>query len=140
MPTEPARFAVTIVRRVSYAPWWGGLSKLAERLVGSIPTHRDSRSGRRNAAQVRGALLAAGILTVVLWRSPWAPSALLVCFAAFVVPISSSKRRQIIARLRTSRRKTRVERTAALLEVNEKHTPSPKAASACDACDAPRCA
>ncbi len=116
------RLDVTVARRVSYTPWWAGLTRRLEKFVAMIPSHRDTRSGRRNATQIRVALLAIGILTVVLWESQWAPLALIACVLALFVPISQSKRRELVASLRSRRTKaSRVDRTAGTLSISEKH-------------------
>lgn len=120
--TDPRRLDVVIARRVAYSPWWGPIVRRLEKVVAMIPTHRDTRSGRRNAMQIRVALLGVGILTVALWESPWAPLALLACATALFVPLSRSKRRQILASLRSRRTKsTRVKRTSGTLEISDKH-------------------
>jgi hypothetical protein len=110
-----------VARRVAHAPWWAGLGKRWEAFAGALPYHRDSRSGRRNANQIRLALLSFGILVVVFWQSPWAPAALLLCLSALVLPISESKRRQLVASARAKRKGTRVERVPGVLSIEEKH-------------------
>ncbi len=112
---------VVVTRRVSEAAWWAGLSKALERVVGNLPTYRDTVRGRRNANQVRLVILATGVLVVVLWRSPWAPTALILCASALFLPISESRRRHLCATLRTRRMITRLVSAPGKLEVDDTH-------------------
>lgn len=112
---------VTVCRRVTVAPWWAPVSRWAEALVAAVPQHRDTRSGRRNAQQLRVVLLATGIAVTVLWDSPVAPLALLLCFAALVVPLSESRKRQLLASLRAGRRRETVRREPGRLVLGEAH-------------------
>lgn len=119
--SEPDAMEVVVARRVARTPWWSPLSKAAEAVVGNLPTHRDTRSAARSATQIRMAVLGFGILVVVLWESPWAPLALLLCTAALVLPMSESRRRLLVVRLRTARRQTAVVREPARLEIDDKY-------------------
>lgn len=115
------QFDVVVARRVVEAAWWSGVSRAFESVVAAVPTHRDSASGRRNAAQVRTVMLGTGVAVVVLSQSPWAPLALVLCVLALVVPMSESRRRQLTARLRAGRVRSAVERTPAVLVLDSKH-------------------
>lgn len=120
--SEVQRFDVTVARRVKFVPRSAPFYRRLESFVGALPSHRDTRSGRRNATQIRVVLLATGILTVVFWQSPWAPLALLLCLIALVLPMPISRRRALVASLRARRAKqTRIERSRGVLEVSQKH-------------------
>jgi len=122
MSDEATELAVTVARREAHRPWWSPLGKRIERFVGGLPSHRDTRSGRQNAQQIRFVLLVTGILVVGLWESPWAPFALLLSLSALFLPISESKRRQIVASWRVSRTtRTRVVTSKGVLEITAKH-------------------
>lgn len=119
---EIDRYEVTVARRERHSPWWAPLGKRLEGAIAALPAHRDTRSGRSTGNQVRFTLLGVSILIVVLWNSPWAPLALIGCVAALFVPMSRSRRRQIVASLRAKRTKgTRITRTSGLLEVEPRH-------------------
>ena len=120
--SDPERIDVTVVRRVAFAPWWSPISRFFEGVVRTIPAHRDSRVGRRNAAQIRAAFLVVGIAIVVLWDSPWAVTGFAFLALALVIPMSESRRRGLIASARAARAgHTREERTPGILELTDKH-------------------
>lgn len=121
--TEPEQrsFDVVLARRVDEPVWWAPLAGPIEGAIASIPTHRETASGRRNASQIRLVLLSSGVLIVVLWQSPWAPLALLLCLSALVVPMGETRRRSLRAKLRASRKKSTIDRQSAVLTTDDRH-------------------
>jgi len=119
---DERKIDVTVARRVSHRPWWAPLAGAAERVVRAVPVHRDTKSGRRNALQVRTLLLFVGIVAIVFWRSALAPLGFIPCILALFVPLSETRRRTTAARLRAAQNgASRVVREPGTLVVTEKH-------------------
>lgn len=122
MADDTTQLDATFVRRTPHTPWWNRGGIALERLIATLPKHRDSRSGRTNATQARVALMALGIFVIVFWDHPWAPGGLLICATALVLPISEGKRRSLVAQLRVRRTtKTRLRQSPATLTLTAKH-------------------
>lgn len=67
-----------------------------ESLLGFLPSHRDSRKGRRQAQQVRAVLVVLGILLMALGGAEaagWIVVGVALAGSAFVIPIPELKKR-----------------------------------------------
>lgn len=119
---EEQSIEVTIATRVAHEPWWAPLGRAAERVVRVLPTHRETKSGRRNATQVRVGLLLLGLIAIVFWKSTLAPVGFIPCVLALFVPLSETRRRTVGARLRSARLgNTRVQRQKGRFVATAKH-------------------
>ncbi len=121
---------VRVCRRRPAPPWWGPIAAPVLGVVRAIPTHRDTRTGRRNATQVRIILIALGVVTIVLWKSNWSLLGFIPAAGALLVPLSERTQRSWIASLRDAKRRTRVDtnegsilRDGDLLRVTERGEP-----------------
>ena len=111
---------VTLARRVRKPTWWAPVGRALEWAVSLLPTHRDSRAAAQRADQVRIAIIAFGILTVVLWNSPYAPLGLLLAASGFVIPLNESRRRSWTIKLRMARERDVVVQQAGRVERQER--------------------
>ncbi|MFB6263669.1 MAG: hypothetical protein ABEL76_08620 [Bradymonadaceae bacterium] len=95
------------LHREEYTPWWGPALAPFQSLVGMLPTHKDSRAGRRAARRVRIGLAVVGLILMLFGgtRSPLlAPIGVLLLGIAPFVPVTEMKKRTMANRLARWRR------------------------------------
>lgn len=93
---------VRVHQRVRKAAWWAPIPRKLIGVVRAIPAHRDTRTGRRNARQVRIVLLVIGLVIIIFWQSDWAILGVIPALSGLVVPLSERRRRDLTAKLRTA--------------------------------------
>jgi hypothetical protein len=96
--------AVTVTREVPHRPWWAGLATRYEKLLGVLPSHRDTKKGRANAKQVKVVLLAAGVGIIALLGGYWIVLGCMIAASALILPVSQNARRAWVARSRSARK------------------------------------
>ncbi len=108
--------SVTLVRDVAYRPWWAGIAVRYERILGLLPTHKNTKKGRANAKQVKAGLLILGVIVAGFVGGWWIVPGCLVALSALILPVPADTRRSWIASSRTRRKNlTRSEESSAEL-------------------------
>lgn len=100
---EPVVLEVKVPRDEPYTPWSAPLWRALAYLLEFIPSYRDSRQGRKNAAQVRVILIVAGLFLMAFGGGEWAGWIVIgaiLAFSAFAVPIKELRKRTLRGKLR----------------------------------------
>lgn len=96
----PAR----VLRRVRRKSWWAPLLAPVETVVALAPSHKNTKKGRRSAAQIRIALIAIGILGLAFGgETLFIVIGGLIMALGLVIPMSDVRKRTLMGNIKRMR-------------------------------------
>lgn len=100
----PTIFEAKVPQQERYQAWSAPVWRALGYFLEFLPSYRDSRQGRKTAAQIRVVMIGAGIALMAFggeeWTG-WIVIGAILAFSAFAVPMKELKKRSLRARFKT---------------------------------------
>lgn len=98
--TAPAR----VLRRERRKSWWAPLMAPVETVVAVAPSHKNTKKGRKSAAQIRIALIAVGVLGLAFGgETLFIVIGGLIMALGLVIPVSDVRKRTLMGNIKRMR-------------------------------------
>ena len=101
---DPLVLPAALQHREAYTPWWSGLLGPIQAIVGLMPAHKNTRSGRQSGRRIKFVLGGVGSVMIIFGQDPVLMAAgFLILGGAPWLPLPQVKKRALQNRLQSLR-------------------------------------